>query len=184
MGPAPFPSFCVETRLEVLPPSHGRKYLADGELRCKADRPLPHAELARLADALAALNAQHDWWAEQLTFEPVGEDGLVEGHANLTLVGYEAPDGDLVDVEAGDDAFMAWMDLCVAVDWLRGQSQALGIGWSLRYGGEEIGRIAEGQEDEDLEAFLVLLGEVVGAAFDERDDERAIALDEAYSDRE
>jgi hypothetical protein len=169
--------------LDTLPPSHGRKYLADGELRCKAERPLAPDELAGLADGLAALNGQHDWWAEQLTFEPVGEDSLLEGHANLTLLGYEAPDGELVDIEPEDDAFMAWMDLCVAVDWLRAQSQALDVAWSLRYGGEAIGRIADGDEDEALGAFLVVMGEAVGAAFDESDDERAIVLDEAHSDR-
>ena len=78
---------------------------------------------------------------------------------------------------------MAFMDLCVVVDWLVEQSSALGIDWSLELAGESAGTIGGGKEDDRLAATIVMMGEQVGASFDDEDDQLAEVIDRAHRGR-
>ena len=152
-------------------------------LSYRSVRPVDAAVGDQLTRQAAEITQQHDWWSGPLTFSPAKPDGHLEGQTELTLASYETSEGERIEVAEDDDAFMSWMDLCVIVDWLCERSEEHQLDWDLTYAGEPAGDIRQGDEDEDLAVFVAELGSVVGASFDERDDDRANRLDDAHSAR-
>ncbi len=150
-------------------------------------QPIDDPLRTRLVGQAESLSQEHDWWGGPLTLEADEATDVLGGSTNLLLVSYKNTSGKnvgkSVEVHDDDDAFMAWMDLCTIVDWLCERSDEHGISWSLSYMEESVGAVREGDEDEELALFVAELGSVVGASFDERDEGRALKLDERHSSR-
>lgn len=117
--------------------------------------PVPASVAAHVRHEADECAARHDWWCEPFVFygDPARPGHLV-GDTKLFLVAYATAAGDFVHVDADDDTAMAWRDAVYIVDRLRLWSSRFGMCWQLEIEGEPIGRVDDGQPDDDLAAHL------------------------------
>jgi hypothetical protein len=109
-----------------------------------------------------------------------GHDKYLYGEARLYLVEYETDPGKFRDVEAHDDAVMAYADALFTVGQLQRWAREGKIEWDVRLGHDK-GRVGADGSDAGAKALLDSLAKKAGSPADV--ESLRAALDAKYRDR-
>jgi hypothetical protein len=109
-----------------------------------------------------------------------GREKYVYGEARLYLVEYETDPGKFREVDAQDDAVMAYADALFTVSQLQRWAREGGIDWDIRLAKAK-GRVNAGGADADTRAVLERLATKAGSPKDV--EALRVTLDAKYRDR-
>ena len=111
-----------------------------------------------------------------------GKDKYIFGEARLYLGEYETDPGRFREVDAKDDALMAYADALFTVEQLRRWARAHGIEWDLRLGHLK-GRVGADGPDAAAQKLLTELSKRAGGAAAQDAERERPRLDAKYRDR-
>jgi hypothetical protein len=109
-----------------------------------------------------------------------GEEKYLYGEARLYLVEYETDPGKFREVDAHDDAVMAYADALFTVEQLQRWAKESGVDWDIRFA-KATGRINADGPDSDARAVLDKLAQTAGSPKDV--ESLRTTLDAKYRDR-
>ena len=137
------------------------------------------------------INTTRHWWSDPIEFfDWPGFEGKLAGISKLFLFGYSTPNGNYIQIDPGDDCYMAARDARFILRTLTAWSDRFEIQWQLKYDDHEFGRIADGVIHDDLfiavNELLVIgsedpLAVLETDAIDHEDSERTARLDSKHS---
>ena len=111
-----------------------------------------------------------------------GQDKYLFGEARLYLGEYETDPGKFREVEAKDDALMAYADALFTVEQLRAWSRAHDLAWDVQLG-KLRGRVAADGPDAAAQKLLAELAKRAGGATARDAESNRPRLDSKYRDR-
>jgi hypothetical protein len=111
-----------------------------------------------------------------------GQDKYLFGEARLYLGEYETEPGRFREVDAKDDALMAYADAAHTVAQLQQWARAYGIDWDVQLGREK-GRVDASGPDPGARKLLAELSRRAGGASESAAEQRRPELDLKYRDR-
>lgn len=110
-----------------------------------------------------------------------GKDKYLFGEARLYLGEYETDPGKFREVEASDDAAMAYADALFTVGQLQEWAQRYGVSWDVQVG-RSGGRVDANGPDSSAKEMLSALSRKAGITADQAEGRRG-RIDEKYRDR-
>lgn len=111
-----------------------------------------------------------------------GQAKYVFGEARLFVGEYETQPGHFREVDAKDDALMAYADALYTIGQLREWAQTYGVSWDVQLGREK-GRVDASGPDSGAQKLLATLSRLAGGASPKAAEARRPQLDQKYRDR-
>ena len=140
-------------------------------------QPVQQAAALQIVAEATALVTKRDWWCEPLMLH-VTPSGAISGSTKMILGGYSLDDGGFVEVIDNEEWLMVWSDTTFIIATLSEWSEKYHVDWKLNTEGTPVGKIHNGQPDNELEGFINSL-----RSSSDLPDEQVSAVSQKYASR-